>query len=116
MNTMLIIPVMPNKEEAWRRFVQALQGSQSQAFAVWRRQLDLHIEQAWLYETPGGTAVIVNLSIGDSQTALARLAKMGTPFERWLRQQILTLHGLDLMKIAQATNDSLTFLLTADKF
>ncbi len=107
---MLIIPVMPNKEEAWRRFVQALQGSQSRAFTVWRHQLNSHVEQVWLHETPGGTAVIVNLSIGDSKAALARLAKMDTPFERWLRQQILALHGLDLLKIAQATSYSLTSL------
>jgi len=107
---MLIIPVLPNKEEAWRRFVQALQGSQSRAFRVWRHQLDLHVEQVWLHETPGGTAVIVNLSVGDSKTVLTRLAKMSTPFERWLRQQILTLHGMDLLKIAQATSFSLTSL------
>ncbi len=107
---MLIIPVMPNKEEAWRRFMQELQGSQGRAFRVWCRQLDLLVEQVWLNETPGGTAVIVNLSVGDSKAALARLAKMRTPFERWLRQQILTLHGLDLLKIAQAASYSLTSL------
>ena len=107
---MLIIPVMPNKEEAWRRFVQALQGSQSRAFRIWCCQLDLLVEQVWLYETPGGTAVIVNLSVGDSKAVLAQLAKMGTPFERWLRQQVLILHGLDLLKIARAASYSLTSL------
>jgi len=107
---MLIIPVMPNKEEAWRRFMQELQGSQGQAFKVWCRQLDLLVEQVWLNETPGGTIIIANLSLGNRKAALARLAKMGTPFERWLRQQVLTLHGLDLLKIAQATSYSLTSL------
>ena len=105
---MLIIPVLPNKEEAWRRFMQALQGSHGRAFRIWCRQLDLLVEQVWLYETPGGTTVVINLTTGDSKAALARLAKMGTPFDRWLRQQILTLHGLDLLKIAQAANYSLT--------
>jgi signal transduction protein with GAF and PtsI domain len=111
---MLIIPVMPNKEEAWRRFVQELQGSQEQDFRVWCHRLGLSVEQVWLNETPGGTAVVVNLNIDDSQAALDRLATMLAPFDRWLRQQILTLHGFDLMKIAQATNGSLTTLTSKD--
>ena len=111
---MLIIPVMPNKEEAWRRFIQELQGSQGRAFRVWCRQLDLLVNQVWLNETPGGTAVIINLSVGNREAALARLAKTLTPFDHWLRHQILTLHGLDLIKIAQATNDSLITLLRSD--
>lgn len=109
--TMLIIPVMPNKEEAWRRFMQELQGSQEQAFKVWCRRLDLDVQKVWLNETPGGTTVVVKLTIGDRETALALLAQTLTPFDGWFRQQILTLHGLDLIKIAQTTRDSLTTLL-----
>jgi hypothetical protein len=66
------------------------------------------VKQIWLNETAGGTAVIVNLTVRNSKTALVRLADMQTPFERWLRQQILTLHGLDVIRIAQATSDATT--------
>lgn len=111
---MLIVPVMPNKGEAWRRFMQELQGSQRRSFRVWCRQLDLSVEQVWLQETPGGTVVIVKLSLGDTKAVLVRLAQMRTPFERWLRQQILTLHGTDLLKIAQTNRYSLTSLGSTD--
>lgn len=113
---MVIIPVMPHKEEAWRRFIQELQGSRGRAFRVWCRRLELDVEQIWLNETPGGTVVIVKLTIGDRETTLKRLADMRTPFERWLRQQILTLHGLDLLKITQAAGHSLTSLGSKDDF
>lgn len=100
---MLIIPVMPNKEEAWRRFMQELEGSQSEAFKSWCVQLNLHVEQVWLNEASGGTAVIVNLTISNSEVVLEQLAQISTPFDRWFRQQILTLHGLDLTKINQGS-------------
>jgi hypothetical protein len=74
----------------------------------------LHLEQVWLHETPGGTAVIVSLSVGDGKAVLARLAQTLTPFDRWLRQQVLTLHGLDLPNIAQATGYSLTAVGSSD--
>lgn len=108
--TMLIVPMMPNKEEAWRRFMQELQGSQRQAFRLWCRRLSLEVKQVWLNETPGGTAVIVNLNVHNSKTALARLADVQTPFDHWLRQQILTLHGMDLHKLIQATSHSVAVL------
>lgn len=112
--TIVIIPVFPNRAEAWRRFIQELQGSQGRAFRNWCRQLELFVEQVWLHETPGGTSVVVNLTIGDREAVLDRLAKMLTPFEQWLRQQILMLHGLDLETIAQATSCSATPFFTTD--
>jgi hypothetical protein len=113
--TMLIIPILPNKEEAWRRFLQALQGSQSRPFKAWCRRLALEVQQVWLSEGPGGAAVVVvRLAIENSDVALARLADLPSPFDRWLRLQILALHGLDVAKVARAAGSSTSSFISPE--
>lgn len=103
----VIIPILPGKAEAWRRFRQELQGSRRQAFVAWCERLGLKVRQIWLNDTPGGAVVLLNLDVADQEAALAQVAGAPQPFDYWLRDQVLALHGLDLTKIAQATKRSL---------
>lgn len=103
----VVIPILPGKAEAWRRFRQELDGSRHSAFAEWCDRLGLNLRQIWLNDTPGGAVVVLNLDVADQEAALAQVADATQPFDRWLRDQVLALHGLDLTKIAQATRRSL---------
>jgi len=103
----LVIPILPGQAEAWRRFRQELEGSRRQAFVAWGERLGLTVQQIWLNDTPGGAVVVLNLEVADQEAVLVQLADASQPFDRWLRDQVLALHGLDLSKIAQATRRSL---------
>ena len=35
-------PILPGKEEPWRRFLQELAGSRSQEYAILKRRLEVH--------------------------------------------------------------------------
>lgn len=103
----VVIPILPGKAEPWRRFRQELQGSRQKEFAAWCDHLDLKVRQIWLNDTPGGAVVLLSIDFADQNAALAQLADATQPFDRWLREQALALHGLDLAKFAQATRGSL---------
>lgn len=101
----VVIPILPGKAEAWRRFQQELEGSRQKDFMNWCHQMDLMLRQIWLSDTPGGAVAVLNLQVADQEAALAKVADATQPFEHWLRDQILSLHGLDLTKIARASID-----------
>jgi hypothetical protein len=103
----LVIPILPGQAEPWRRFRQEMEGSRRQAFVAWCQRLGLTVQQIWLNDTPGGAVVVLKLEVTDQEAALAQVADASRPFDRWLRNQVLALHGLDLSKIAQATRRSL---------
>ena len=101
----VVMPILPGKAEAWRRFKQELEGSRQEDFTNWCHQMDLTIGKIWLSDTPGGAVAVLNLQLADQEAAVAKLADTTQPFEHWLRDQILSLHGLDLTKIARTSTD-----------
>ncbi len=98
----LIIPILPGKAEAWRRFGQELEGSRRADFAAWCSQGGLHLTGWHLYDTPGGAIVLLQLQIADVVQTLTALADGEMSFQSWLQQQLLTLHGFDLERFSQA--------------
>lgn len=93
---LLTLPIVPGKQEAWRRFCQELQGARRTEFEASRRRLGITEEVVWLaHDTTGETAVLL-LSAADPERALAGLAVSHTPFDRWFRRQVRNLHGVDL--------------------
>jgi len=57
----LVVPILPGKAEAWRRFGQELEGSRRADFEAWCRQCGLHLTGWHLYDTPGGAIIILQL-------------------------------------------------------
>ena len=98
----LIIPILPGKAEAWRRFGQELEGSRRADFAAWCSQCGLHLTNWHLYDTPGGAIVFLQLQIADVVQTLTAFTAGEMSFQAWLQEQLLTLHGLDLQRFSQA--------------
>jgi len=98
----LIIPILPGKAEAWRRFEQELEGSRRADFAAWCSQCGLHLTGRRLYDTPGGAVLFLQLQIANVAETLTALTLREMAFQSWLQQQVLTLHGLDLQRFSRA--------------
>jgi predicted ester cyclase len=95
-------PVLPGRLEAWRRFTQELQGTQRVGHAESRRRLGMSREVSYLQQTPQGDLVIISFDARDPETALRGMATSTAPFDRWFREKVLDLHGLDLAQAPAA--------------
>jgi steroid delta-isomerase-like uncharacterized protein len=89
-------PILPGKLEAWRRFAQEVEGSRDEEHAESRRRLGMTRERSWLQQTPGGDLALISFDAADPGRAFAGLATSNAPFDRWFREKVLELHGLDL--------------------
>ncbi|HEX6553796.1 MAG TPA: hypothetical protein VF026_13605 [Ktedonobacteraceae bacterium] len=105
----VILPLLPGKQEAWRQFCQALQGSRCREYEAWRERMGITQEEAWLSQTSQGDLVRIHLQVKHPEYVLAGMLASHRPFERWFRQQLLELHGLDLAQLAPASAHELIF-------
>lgn len=112
----LILPLLPGKQEAWRQFCQALQGSRCREYEAWREQMGIAQEEVWLSQTSQGDLVRSHLHREHPEQVLADLATSDRPFDRWLQQRLLDLQGLDLVQLASASAHELIFAWQPEPF
>lgn len=92
----LTFPIVAGKVEAWRRFCQELSGSRRQMYEASRLRLGITRERFVLVETAFGSAAVTTLESSDVDRALGQIITSGFPFERWYREQVRELHGINL--------------------
>ena len=92
----LTFPIVSGKVEAWRRFCQELAGSRRQMYEASRHQLGITYELLALVETAFGSAAVTTLEAPDVDRALGQIIASPLPFDRWYREQVLELHGINL--------------------
>jgi len=96
MQLLLVYSTLPGQIEACRRFVQEMNDRWGEAHAASRAGMDVHDERIWILETATAATVIFLMETGSPDDVLQALATSQLPFDRWFRQQLLALSGLDL--------------------
>ena len=91
----LTFPIVAGKVEAWRRFCQELAGSQRQMYEASRHRLGITRERLALVETDFGSASVTTIEALVDR-ALGQIIASKRPFDRWYREQVQTLHGINL--------------------
>ena len=66
-------------------------------------------QAVWLSQTSQRDLVRIHLEMEHPERVVADLTVSPHPFDRWLRQQLLELHGLDLAQLASASAHELIF-------
>ena len=92
----LTLPIVKGKAEAWRRFCQELSGTRRLEHEAARLQQGITCERLALIETAYGATAVTTFEAVDLSLALNQLRISKQPFDRWYRQQIQILHGIDL--------------------
>ena len=92
------LPILPGKQEAWRRFCQELLESRRCEYEESRRRLGISREVTWFVQTAQGEMAIVSMEADHPEQVLLTLATSELPFDDWLRQQLVELHGLEVVK------------------
>jgi hypothetical protein len=88
-------PILPGKTEAFRDWMH-LEGERRQEHEASRERLGIGRETAWLQQTPAGDVAIIYMEADDLQAAFAGLATSQEPYDRWSRDMISEIHGIDL--------------------
>ena len=92
----LTFPILAGKVEAWRRFCQEISGSRLQMYLSSRRRLGITYEQMALLETAFGATSVTTLEANDVGQALCQIITSIIPFDRWYRERMQELHGINL--------------------
>lgn len=104
-------PLLPGKEEPWRRFVQELAGSRAGEYEALKRRVGVRNETIRLVRPPRGcykgALVLVQLETGDPGKALQRLQASEHPFDLWLKERLQEFHGYGLASSPSRTEPEL---------
>ena len=92
----LTFPILASKVEAWRRFCQELSGSRLQMYLSSRRRLGITHERMALVENTFGATSVITLKASDVGQALVQIITSNLPFDRWYRERMQELHGINL--------------------
>ena len=92
--TAIAIPLVPGQTDAWRAMARELAGPRREEFAGFHQRVGLRVENWYLQRTPGGDLAIVYLE-GDIPACFEALARSDHPFERWFKERLLQIEGID---------------------
>jgi len=73
-------------------------GSRHQAYEASRRRLGITRERLALVATTFGSAAVTTLEAHDLGQALNQIIASDLPFDRWYREQVQELHGVNLAR------------------
>lgn len=92
----LVLPILPGKEEEWRRFAQELEGSHLREYEDLRSRLGIRAERVWLLaQTPCREVALVHAEVENPDEAIRNLATSRELFDAWFKEKLLELHGYD---------------------
>jgi hypothetical protein len=90
-------PLLPGTTETERLALESCwTGERREAHQDARRHAGITKESVWLQPGPGGDVAVVYLEADDIEVALACLGESQEPFDRWFREHVRTVHGIDL--------------------
>jgi hypothetical protein len=102
-------PILPGKEERWRRFLQELGGSRREEYGGLRRRLGIRRQRVWIVRTPRGETAVSYLECEEPGSIAARLAASTHPFDVWLKGRLSEFHGCDFTRPDPSWSPELVF-------
>jgi hypothetical protein len=91
-----VIPVLPGKEQADREWMAAMEGARRDEYLSAWKNAGVTRHAVWQQQTAGGTVDVVYLEADDISAAMQSITTSDEPFQRWFREQVLDVHGVDL--------------------
>ncbi len=97
-------PILPGKTDAWRTWMEELNGPRREEFVDSRRRAGV-LERTFLQPTPMGDLVIVTLEGDDPGHAFGKMMSADDAFTKWFTERAQEIHGIDL-KVPQTGSPS----------
>ena len=104
-----VAPLLPGKEEEWRRFVQEVVEERLPEYEQLRQRLGIRNESVWLARTKVGETVIVHLEVEAPARIASESMTSETPFDAWPKERLLEFHGPALVHAPRRVAAKLIF-------
>ena len=92
----IVVPVLPDKLEDWKKWIAVLNGSRKADFDDYNKRYGITGHRVWLVQTPdGGHLAVVLLEGEGAPTIMGRLATSNHSFDVEFKNQISAAHGID---------------------
>ena len=89
----LYAPLLPGKEEEWRRFLQEVIEERLPEYERLRQRLGIRKESVWLARTNAGETAIAHLEAEAPEWVAPALTTSTDPFDVWFKERLLEFHG-----------------------
>src|SRR5919107_3851565 len=106
----LLLPILPDREEEWRRFAQDLLEDRLSEYEGLGRRLGVRGVRAYLARTSRREVIVAYVESEDPEEAFQRLvASEEEPFVEWFKEKLAELHGYDLGRSDRGSSPELIF-------
>lgn len=92
----LLLPILPDKVEAWRRLCQEVAGTRRKQYEASRERLGVVHERVSLLRSFRADVAVLCIEALDPEQTFADMLCSKDPFDLWFKRQLLDVHGLDL--------------------
>ena len=105
----LVLPILPGREEEWRRFAQDLLGDRLCEYEGLERHLGIRGVRVYLARTSRREVILAYVEAEDPEEAFRRLVASEEPFAEWFKEKLMELHGYDLRRPRMRVSPELIF-------
>ena len=92
-----IAPLIPGKTETDRAaMISCWRGERRDAYESSRRRLGITREAVYIQPTSSGDVAVVYWEANDVEAALKGMATSDDPFDRWFRDHVGEVHGMNV--------------------
>jgi hypothetical protein len=92
----LVLPILPEREEEWRRFAQDLLEDRLGEYEGLGRRLGIRCVRVYLARPSRREVILAYAEAEDPEEAFRRLVASEEPFAEWFKEKLAELHGYDL--------------------
>jgi hypothetical protein len=92
----LLLPILPDREEEWRRFAQDLLGDRLSEYEGLGRRLGVRGVKVYLARTSRREVILGYVESEDPEEAFRRLVASEEPFAEWFKEKLAELNCYEL--------------------
>src|SRR5215216_621782 len=107
--TVLVLSILPDKEEEWRRFAQDLLEDRLGEYENLGKRLGIRGVRAYLVRMFRWDVILAYAEAIDPAEAFRRLMASEDPFAGWLKEKITELNGCDVNRLRKRSSPELIF-------
>jgi hypothetical protein len=105
----LVVPILPDMEESWRRFAQDLLEDHLGEYEALGRHLGIRRVRVYLVRMPGWDVISAYVEAENLEEAFRRLVALEEPFTEWFKEKLMELHGYDMGRQRMGSSPELIF-------
>ncbi len=105
----VVLPILPDMEESWRRFTQDLLEDHLGEYEALERHLGIRRVRVYLVRMSRRDVILAYAEAIDPAEAFRRLMASKDPFAGWLKEKITELNGCDVNRLRKGSSPELIF-------